>query len=50
MALKGEDMCGDAVQEPAIVADGDRATGKIFQSYFKRAQDGRDSFRRRIEF
>ena len=38
VALEGQDMGGDAVQEPAIVADDDRAAGEILQPLFQRPQ------------
>jgi len=33
-----QDMRGDAVEEPAVVADDDGAAGKILQRLFQRAQ------------
>ena len=38
VALEGEHVGGDAVEEPAVVADDDGATGKILQRLFQRAQ------------
>ena len=33
-----ENVCADAVEEPAIVADDQRATGKVIQRFFQRPQ------------
>jgi hypothetical protein len=38
IALVGEDVCGDAVEEPAIVRDDHGAAGKGQQRFFQRAQ------------
>src|SRR3954447_24890974 len=38
LALEGEDVRRDAVEEPAVVADDDRAAGIIEQRLFERAQ------------
>src|SRR6202012_336251 len=38
IAFEGENMRGDAVEEPAIVADDDGAAGEILKSLFQRAQ------------
>src|SRR6202040_2498665 len=38
VALKGEDMRGDTVQKPAIVADDHGATGKVLQRLLERTQ------------
>src|SRR5216683_2042696 len=38
VALEGEDVGGDAVQEPAIVGDDDGAAGIVEERLFKRAQ------------
>jgi hypothetical protein len=38
IALKGEDVGGDAVEEPAVVADDHGAAGEILQRLFERAQ------------
>src|SRR5262245_6666619 len=36
-ALEGQDVRGDAVQEPAVVADDDGASGEVLQRLFERA-------------
>ena len=38
VALEGEDVGGDAVEKPAVVADDHRAAGKAQQRLFQRAQ------------
>ena len=38
VALERQDMGGDAVEEPAVVADDDGAAGEILQRLFQRAQ------------
>src|SRR5688572_7471627 len=38
VALEGEHVRGDAVQEPAVVADDDGAPGVVQQRFFERAQ------------
>jgi hypothetical protein len=38
VALEGQDVRGDAVQEPAIVADDDGAAGEVEQGLLERAQ------------
>src|SRR5215212_8226426 len=38
VAFEREDMRRDAIEEPAIVADHDRAAGVIEQRFFERAQ------------
>ena len=38
VALKSENVCGDAIQEPAVMADYHGATGKIQQRFFQRTQ------------
>jgi len=38
VALEGEDVGGDAVQEPAVVGDDDGAAGIVEERLFKRAQ------------
>src|SRR3954471_3151787 len=38
VALERQDMRGDAVEEPAVVADDDGAAGKFLQRLFQRAQ------------
>src|SRR5882724_9683605 len=38
LAFEGEDMSGDAVEEPAVMADDHGAAGKILQRLFERAQ------------
>ena len=38
VALEGEDMGGDAVEEPAIVADDHGATGIVLEGFFEGAQ------------
>src|SRR6266849_9345286 len=38
LALEGEHVGGDAVEEPAVVADDDGAAGKILQRLLERAQ------------
>ena len=38
VAFEREDVRGEAVQEPAIVADHDGAAGEIFQRSFERLQ------------
>src|SRR5262245_45884615 len=38
VALEGEDVRGDAVEEPAVVADHDRAAGEVEQRLLERAQ------------
>ena len=38
VALEGEDVGRQPVEEPAVVADDDRAAGKILQRFFERAQ------------
>ena len=38
VALEGEDMRGDAVEEPAVVADHQHATGEFQQGVFQGAQ------------
>src|SRR6185312_3300958 len=38
VALEREDVGGDTVEEPAIVADDDGAAGKILERLFQRAQ------------
>src|SRR5690348_3726024 len=38
VALEGEDVRRDAVEEPAIVADDDGAAGEILQRLFQRAE------------
>ena len=38
ITLKGEDMRGDAVEEPAIMRDHEHVAGKFEQGVFKRAQ------------
>src|SRR4051812_49074790 len=37
LALEGEDVRRDAVQEPAVVADDDSAAREVFQSLFESA-------------
>ena len=36
VALERQDMRGDPVEEPAVMADDHRATGEIFQCFFER--------------
>ena len=43
VALEGQNVRGDAVEEPAIMADDDGAAGEILQRLFERAQ----AYRRR---
>jgi hypothetical protein len=38
IALERQDMCGDAIEEPAIMADDHRAAGEHQQRLFQRAQ------------
>ena len=38
VAFEGQDVGGDAVEEPAVVADDDGAAGEVFQRFFERAQ------------
>src|SRR5262245_66396564 len=38
LALESENMGGDAIEKPAIVADDDGAAGEILQRLFQRAQ------------
>src|SRR3974390_305537 len=38
VALEGQDVGGDAIEEPAIVADDHGAAGEIFQRLLERAQ------------
>src|SRR5215470_9135533 len=38
IALEGEDVGGDAVEEPAVVADDDGAAGEVFQRFLQCAQ------------
>src|SRR6185369_1034474 len=38
VAFEGQDMRGDAVEEPAVVADDDGAAGKILQRLLQRPQ------------
>src|SRR5262249_12913313 len=38
VVLEGQNMRGDAVKKPAIVADNDGTAGKILQRLFQRAQ------------
>ena len=38
VALEGQDVGGDAIQEPAIVADHHRAAGEVEQRVLQRAQ------------
>ena len=38
VAFKGEDMGGDPVKEPAVVADNNRATGEFLKRLFQRAK------------
>ena len=38
VAFKGQDMGGDAVQEPAVVADHHGTAAEIFQGFFQRPQ------------
>src|SRR6185437_14869843 len=38
VAFEGQDVGGDAVEEPAVMADDDGAAGKILQRLFQRAQ------------
>ena len=38
VALKGQNMGGNPVKEPAVVADNHCAAGKFFQRLFQRAQ------------
>src|SRR5947208_3354206 len=38
LALEGQDMRRNAVEEPAVVTDDDRAAGEILQGLFQRAQ------------
>src|SRR6266700_7335193 len=38
VVLEGQDVGGDAVEEPAVVADDDGAAGEILQRLFQRAQ------------
>ena len=38
VAFKGQDMGGNAVQEPAVVADHHGAAAEIFQGFFQRSQ------------
>src|SRR6185437_3738006 len=38
VAFEGQDVGGDAVEEPAVMADDDSAAGKILQRLFQRAQ------------
>src|SRR5215204_7020586 len=37
VALEGEDVRGDAVEEPAVVADDDGAAGEVFERLLERA-------------
>src|SRR5205823_12754195 len=36
VAFKREDVCGDAIQKPTVVADDDGASGEIFERLFER--------------
>ena len=38
VAFEGQDVGGDAVEEPAVMADDDGAAGEILQRLFQRAQ------------
>ena len=38
VALEGEDVSSDPIEEPAVVRDDDRAAGIFDQSLFERAQ------------
>ena len=38
VAFEGQDMGGDAVEEPAVMADDHGAAGEILQRLFQRAQ------------
>ena len=38
VAFEGQDVGGDAVEEPAVVRDDDRAAGEVEQRLFERAQ------------
>ncbi len=38
VALKGEDVSGDAIEEPAIMADDHGAADEVFQGDFERPQ------------
>src|SRR4051794_39722733 len=38
LALEGEDVGRDAVQEPAVVADDDRAAGVVLERFLQRPQ------------
>src|SRR5262249_5918698 len=38
LALERQDMRGDPVEKPAVVADDDGAAGEIFQSFLERPQ------------
>src|SRR4051812_1219 len=38
VAFEGEDVGGDAIEEPAVVADDDGAAGEVEQRLFERAQ------------
>src|SRR5208283_5265155 len=37
-ALKSQDMRSDPVKEPAVMADYNRATGKVLDRFFQRAE------------
>src|ERR1700683_769043 len=38
VAFEGQDMGGDTIEEPAVMADDDRAAGEILQRLFQRTQ------------
>jgi len=38
IAFKSQDVCGDPVEEPAVMADNDCTTAKIFKRLFQGAQ------------
>ena len=38
IALEGKYMCADAVEEPAVVADNDGASGEVFETFLERTQ------------
>ena len=38
VAFKGQDMGGDAIQEPAVMADDDSAAGEVFEGLFQGPQ------------
>ena len=38
IAFEGEYMCGDAIEEPAVVADDDSAATECFESFFEGAE------------